>query len=229
MPPTARLLLVDPDRRSSDLLTKHLQVHGFAISAVASTDAAQQQLPAAAPQMLLISDALPDSAALVFTRQLRAAANAIPLVLLLSFDHYSSRVAALEAGADDVLSRPFAIEELIARLRALLRRSRMGLNHVDGVELHYRDLTVNTDSRLVSRASTPVKLTVKEYDLLLHLLQHSEQVLSRKDILLAVWGDSWVGDDNLLDVYIRYLRKKLERPDLETLIHTVRGVGFMLN
>ena len=229
MPPTAHLLLVDPDTRSSDLLTKHLQVHGFVISAVASTDAAQQQLPAAAPQMLLISDAFPDSAALVFTRQLRAAANSIPLVLLLSFDHYSSRVAALEAGADDVLSRPFAIEELIARLRALLRRSRMGLNHVDGVELHYRDLTVNTDSRLVSRASTPVKLTVKEYDLLLHLLQHSEQVLSRKDILLAVWGDSWVGDDNLLDVYIRYLRKKLERPDLETLIHTVRGVGFMLN
>ena len=229
MPPTARLLLVDPDRRSSDLLTKHLQVHGFAISAVASTDAAQQQLPAAAPQMLLISDALPDSAALVFTRQLRAAANAIPLVLLLSFDHYSSRVAALEAGADDVLSRPFAIEELIARLRALLRRSRMGLNHVDGVELHYRDLTVNTDSRLVSRAANPVKLTVKEYDLLLHLLQHREHVLSRQDILLAVWGDNWVGDDNLLDVYIRYLRKKLERPDLETLIHTVRGVGFMLN
>jgi len=229
VPPTAHLLLVDPDTRSSDLLTKHLQVHGFVIRAVASTDAAQQQLPAAAPQMLLISDAFPDSAALVFTRQLRAAANSIPLVLLLSFDHYSSRVAALEAGADDVLSRPFAIEELIARLRALLRRSRMGLNHVDGVELHYRDLTVNTDSRLVSRASTPVKLTVKEYDLLLHLLQHSEQVLSRKDILLAVWGDSWVGDDNLLDVYIRYLRKKLERPDLETLIHTVRGVGFMLN
>ena len=228
MPPTARLLLVDPDTRSSDLLTKHLQVHGFAISAVASTDAAQQQLEVAAPQMLLISDALPDSAALVFTRQLRAAANAIPLLLLLSLDHYSFRVAALEAGADDVLSRPFAIEELVARLRALIRRSRMGLNHVDGTELHYRDLTVNTDTRQVSRAATPIKLTVKEYDLLLHLLQHREQVLSRQDILLAVWGDSWVGDDNLLDVYIRYLRKKLERPDLAPLIQTVRGVGFML-
>ena len=228
MPPTARLLLVDPDTRSSDLLTKHLQVHGFAISAVTSTEAAQQQLEVAAPQMLLISDALPDRAALVFTRQLRAAANAIPLLLLLSLDHYSSRVAALEAGADDVLSRPFAIEELIARLRALIRRSRMGLNHVDGTELHYCDLTVNTDSRQVSRAGIPIKLTVKEYDLLLHLLQHREQVLSRKDILLAVWGDSWVGDDNLLDVYIRYLRKKLERPDLDPLIQTVRGVGFML-
>ena len=228
MPPTARLLLVDPDTRSSDLLTKHLQLHGFAISAVASTDAAQQQLEVAAPQLLLISDSLPDGAALVFTRQLRAAANAIPLLLLLSLDHYSSRVAALEAGADDVLSRPFAIEELVARLRSLIRRSRMGLNHVDGTELHYRDLKVNTDSRQVTRAGTPIKLTVKEYDLLLHLLQHHEQVLSRQDILLAVWGDSWVGDDNLLDVYIRYLRKKLERPDLAPLIQTVRGVGFML-
>ncbi len=228
MPPTARLLLVDPDTRSSDLLTKHLQVHGFSIIAVASTDLAQQQLQAAAPHMLLISDALPGSAALVLTRQLRAASNAIPLVLLLSLDHYSSRVAALEAGADDVLSRPFAIEELIARLRALSRRSRMGLNHVDGTEVHYRDLTVNTDSRQVSRATIPVKLTVKEYDLLLYLLSHREQVISRKDILFAVWGDHWVGDDNLLDVYIRYLRKKLERPDIEPLIHTVRGVGFML-
>jgi DNA-binding response OmpR family regulator len=228
VPSTARLLLVDPDTRSSDLLTKHLQVHGFSIIAVASTDLAQQQLQAAAPQMLLISDALPGSAALVFTRELRAASNAIPLVLLLSLDHYSSRVAALEAGADDVLSWPFAIEELIARLRALLRRSRMGLNHVDGAEVHYRDLTVNTDSRQVSRAAIPVKLTVKEYDLLLYLLSHREQVISRKDILFAVWGDHWVGDDNLLDVYIRYLRRKLERPDLEPLIHTVRGVGFML-
>lgn len=228
MLPTARLLLVDPDPRSSELISKHLQVHGFAIIAVASTDLAQQQLQAAAPQMLLISDALPDRAAFDFTRQLRATANAIPLVLLLSLDHYSSRVAALEVGADDVLSRPFAIEELIARLRALLRRSRMGLNHVDGTELHYRDLTVNTDSRQVSRAATPVKLTVKEYDLLLHLFRHREQVITRKDILFAVWGDHWVGDDNLLDVYVRYLRKKLERPDLEPLIHTVRGVGFML-
>ena len=104
----------------------------------------------------------------------------------------------------------------------------MGLNHVDGTELHYRDLTVNTDSRQVSRAANPVKLTVKEYDLLLHLFRHREQVLSRKDILFAVWGDHWVGDDNLLDVYVRYLRKKLERPDLEPIIHTVRGVGFML-
>jgi two-component system response regulator MprA len=104
----------------------------------------------------------------------------------------------------------------------------MGLNDAAGSVLRLRDLAVNTDTRSVSRAGDLLKLTVKEYDLLLYLLRHQQQVLSRQQILIAVWGDTWVGDDNLLDVYIRYLRKKLERPDLEPLIHTVRGVGFML-
>lgn len=228
VPASARLLLLDSDPRSADLLAKHLQAQGFLTRACTTAAEAHQQLAAAAPQLALVSDTLSDTSALEFTRQLRAAAHSIPLLLLLSLDHYSARVAALLAGADDVLSRPFAIEELSARLHALLRRSRMGLHHVDGTELQHRDLNVNTDSRQVSRAGAAIKLTIKEYDLLLYLLQHRDQVLSRQKILLAVWGDTWVGDDNLLDVYIRYLRKKLERPDLEPLIHTVRGVGFML-
>ena len=227
VPANARLLLLDPDPRSADLLSKHLQAQGFLPRACSTVSEAHAHISSAAPQLALISDGL-DSSALEFVRQLRAGANAIPLLLLLSLDHYSARVAALLAGADDVLSRPFAIEELTARLHALLRRSCMGAHHTDGAELDHRDLSVNTDSRQVSRAGRPIKLTVKEYDLLLHLLQHRGQVLPRQEILLAVWGDSWVGDDNLLDVYIRYLRKKLERPDLEPLIHTVRGVGFML-
>nr|WP_277874982.1 winged helix-turn-helix domain-containing protein [Cyanobium sp. FACHB-13342] len=104
----------------------------------------------------------------------------------------------------------------------------MGANDADGAQLIHRDLTINTDERLVSRAGLSLKLTVKEYELLLYLLRHKEQVLSRHQILTAVWGDTWVGDDNLLDVYIRYLRKKIERPELDPLVHTVRGVGFML-
>ena len=140
----------------------------------------------------------------------------------------SHRVASLQAGADDVLSIPYAFEELIARLHALLRRSAMGRNDNAGSLLCCGDLVVSTDDRQVSRAGQPIKLTVKEYDLLLCLLRHQQEVLSRQRILHAVWGDTWVGDDNLLDVYIRYLRKKIERPYLEPLIHTVRGVGFVL-
>ena len=99
----------------------------------------------------------------------------------------------------------------------------------DAPLLVHRDLSVNTDQRAVLRADAPVKLTVKEYDLLLYLLRHVGQVMPRQQILHAVWGSTWTGDDNLLDVYIRYLRKKIEKPELEPLIHTARGVGFMLN
>ncbi len=140
----------------------------------------------------------------------------------------SERVAALQAGADDALGSPYALEELHARLLSLLRRARMGANDSAGSLLSYGDLLVDTDQRQVKRAGMAIRLTVKEYDLLLFLLRHQQQVLPRQRILHGVWGDTWVGDDNLLDVYIRYLRKKIERADLEPLIHTVRGVGFVL-
>ncbi|MFM9102391.1 MAG: DNA-binding response regulator, partial [Cyanobium sp.] len=127
---------------------------------------------------------------------------------------------------------PFSIEELLARLRALQRRSSNagspeatgGSNEV----LSLADLTVNTASREVSRGGEDIRLSVKEYDLLLTLLKSSERVIERQDLLTRVWGETFCGDSNLLDVYIRYLRKKIERPDLEPLIHTVRGVGFVL-
>lgn len=229
MPVASRLLLIDPDPRSACLNSKHLRAQGYALSTVASPDDAFRLLTDDVPQLALIAEALPVEDALNFCRQLRMAAQVLPVLLLLSTDHFSARVAALDAGADDVLSKPYALEEIYARLQSLLRRSRMGAHHTEGAELRYRDLLVNTNSREVWRAGTPIRLTVKEYDLLLHLFQHRTQVLPRQQLLLDVWGESWVGDGNLLDVYIRYLRKKLERPGLERLIHTVRGVGFMLN
>jgi two-component system response regulator MprA len=228
VPASTRLLLVDPDPRSARLLAQHLDAQGYSVSTVSDLEAATNELDSVVPQLALLAEAVPADQALQFCRQLRQSAQVLPLLLLSPTDHFSARVAALEAGADDVLSHPYALEELFARLQALLRRSRMGAHHTDGAELRYRDLVVNTDTRQVSRAGTSIKLTVKEYDLLLHLLQHREQVHPRQQLLLDVWGESWVGDGNLLDVYIRYLRKKLERPDLEPLIHTVRGVGFML-
>jgi two-component system response regulator MprA len=228
VPASIRLLLVDPNPRSARLIAQHLQAQGYAVTTVSSTDAVLSQLSAAAPQLALLADALPADQALSCCRVLRSASQVLPLLLLTPIDHFSARVAALEAGADDVLSQPYALEELYARIQALLRRSRMGIHHTDGAELRYRDLVVNTDSRQVWRAGVSIKLTVKEYDLLLHLLQNREQVHPRQQLLLDVWGESWVGDGNLLDVYIRYLRKKLERPDLDPLIHTVRGIGFML-
>jgi two-component system response regulator MprA len=180
------------------------------------------------PDGLILQAALAPLNALQLCGQLREGGSTLPILLLAQNEHFSERVAALHAGADDSLGWPYALEELHARLQALLRRSRMGVNDSAGSLLSYGDLLVDTDQRQVKRAGNPIRLTVKEYDLLLYLLRHQQQVLPRQRILHGVWGDTWVGDDNLLDVYIRYLRKKIERVDLEPLIHTVRGVGFVL-
>lgn len=228
MPFTARLLLADADPRRRDLLLKHLQALGYRLQSTDDGLVAQRLLQEAPPDLAILDAALPHLSGLDLCRRLREHGSTLPLLVLHSADAYGQRVAALDAGADEALSFPLALEEFSARIHALLRRARMGLNDADGSELSHRDLTINTDARQVSRAGQACKLTVKEYDLLLFLLRHKQQTLSRHQILLSVWGDTWVGDDNLLDVYVRYLRKKIERPDLEPLIHTVRGVGFRL-
>lgn len=228
MSSSALILIADADRRRRDLLRKHLHALGFHMCLASDGHQAEQKLIASPPDLAILDSALPKLAGLEICRRLRDQGSTLPVLLLLSADHYSDRVSALEAGADDALSFPFALEEFHARVRALLRRARMGVNDAAGSVLQLRDLAVNTDTRSVSRAGKLLKLTVKEYDLLLYLLRHKYQLRPRQQILTAVWGDTWVGNDNLLDVYIRYLRKKLEFPDLAPLIHTVRGVGFML-
>lgn len=225
---STRLLLIDSDPRSANVLALHLKVQGFAVATQSSVKEAHDLIIGVCPHMVLMAESLPTHEVLALCRELRASALNLPLFLLTSSGNYLDRIIALEAGADDVLSRPYALGELIARLHALLRRSRMGLHHAEGVELRYRDLVVNTDARQVFRADEVVRLTIKEYDLLLQLLRCPGQVIPRQQLLCDVWGDSWVGGGNLLDVYIRYLRKKIERPGLEPIIHTVRGVGFMM-
>lgn len=224
----ARLLLADSDLPRAVLLRKHLSSQGFHASVQSDSQSLLDQIVLVDPAILLLhADFQPLTAGFI-CQDLRDRGSTLPILVLTESNHYGSRVDALQAGADDVLSSPYAIEELIARLQALLRRARMGVNDLAGSLLSYGDLKVNTDERSVSRAGQPIKLSVKEYDLLICLLRHQHQVLPRQRILHLVWGDTWVGDDNLLDVYIRYLRKKIERPDLEPLIHTVRGVGFVL-
>lgn len=224
-----RLLLLDPDASHASLLLKHLQAQGYHLTHCTISAELPRSLAFADLQLLLLHEGqVAADQAIALCRQLRDQGCSLPILVLTSSSHYSARVMALQAGADDVLSQPYALEELLARIQALLRRSGMGVREASGAILNYADLIVHTDTRQVSRAGQPVKLTVKEYDLLLCLLRHAQQVMPRRRLLHLVWGDSWVGDDNLLDVYIRYLRKKIERPDLEPLIHTVRGVGFVL-
>jgi DNA-binding response OmpR family regulator len=225
---TSRLLLVEPDAPSACLLVKHLQAQGYSVKTVPDTLSAWDYVSTSSSHLVLIGETLPDEDSLAFCHKLRSSGFLTPILRLSLACHFSSRVSILDAGADDALSHPFAIDELHARIRALLRRSRMEVGQGDAADLVHRDLVVNTRMRRVWRDGTLVKLTVKEYDLLIALLRSCNQVVPRKQLLLDVWGDSWVGSDNLLDVYIRYLRNKLDRPGLEPLIHTVRGVGFLL-
>jgi two-component system response regulator MprA len=229
--PASLLLLVDPEAPSSAHLYKHLQALGHHLRRCCDQESFSDVVHRHSIDLALLVDELGTFPLNDLCLALRAVHPFVPILVLFRFDSYGDRVKLLRAGADDVLSAPYALEELLARVEALLRRSAFNLHASDSdpAVLRHRDLSVHTDQRTVQRGGKPIKLTVKEYDLLLHLLKHHGVVQPRLDILKAVWGHTWVGNDNLLDVYIRYLRKKIERPDLDPLIHTVRGVGFMLD
>jgi DNA-binding response OmpR family regulator len=148
----------------------------------------------------------------------------VPVILLTAKDDVSDRVAGLDAGADDYVVKPFSVEELLARVRAHLRRT----TEIDPDERQFADLSLNRRTREVFRGDRAVELTAKEFDLLEYLISHPRQVLKRDQILENVWGYDFMGDSNIIEVYIRYLRLKLEAENEKRLIQTVRGVGYVL-
>ena len=177
--------------------------------------------------LLLISESDKFEVCIQLIQTIRSISSTIPICHLHGVDHFSCRVQSLKAGSDDVLSSPYALEEMDSRLEALIRRS-SGVRQPDSTLRSYADLELNTSNREVKRNGVTEKLTVKEYDLLMFFLKRPGEAMPRKAILQGVWGQSWTGDDNLLEVYIRYLRKKIERPGHDKLLQTVRGVGYML-
>lgn len=220
------VLLIDPDSTRHAMIAQDLRKRGFGVQGFAvrpSLDAISADV-----QLVILAADPPAAAACELCRLLRVRHPRLPLMLIESSGTYQARIAALQAGADDVQSFPCSLQEFALRLQALLRRINTSPSLTSDSFLLHKDLCMDLHQRLVQRAGEPVRLTIKEYDLLLFFLQHSEQILPRQQIMKAVWGESWVGDGNLLDVYIRYLRKKIDLPHLEPLIHTVRGVGFVL-
>jgi two-component system response regulator MprA len=222
----ARLLIVDDDPEMRSFLTTELAVEGYACEEAACGQQALGRIRSQTWDLILLDWNLPDFSGVEVCRRMRKGGISTPVLMLTARDEVQQRVEALDSGADDYLIKPFSIEELLARVRARLRRS--GIDEQDGGVLRMADLEVNPASREVARGGEAIHLTAKEFDLLMHLLRHPNQVQERRAILDALWGENWLGDDNLLDVYVRYLRRKLEPAGQPTLIQTVRGVGFML-
>ena len=223
-----QVLIVDDDPELRRFLAGELEAEGYAISEAANGQAALVQVRTTPWDLVILDWTLPDFSGVEVCRRMRSSGITAPVLILTARDDVRERVEALDAGADDYLTKPFSIEELLARVRARLRRSGLNSPTASGETLSLGGLVVNTGSREVNRNGTPINLTVREYDLLLCLLREPNQVHEREVILRTVWGENHVGDDNLLDVYIRYLRKKVEQAGQPTLIQTVRGVGFML-
>jgi DNA-binding response OmpR family regulator len=224
------ILVVDDEPRITNLLQGELELEGYTVSIAndgASGLIAVRSTPP--PDLLLLDWNLPDFSGLEICRRVRATGLATPILMLTAHDAIKDKVEALDSGADDYLIKPFSIEELLARLRALHRRALPVNGDANEPEqLQVGDLGINLATHDVQRNGQAIQLSNKEYQLLVFLMQAPNKVHTRAAILHAVWGEDFFGDDNLLDVYIRYLRQKIETPTLPKLIHTVRGVGFML-
>jgi len=225
-PNGSRVLIVDDDPELRHFLRTELDFEGYSCAEAGSGQQAMGLLRSETWDLVVLDWSLPDFSGVEVCRRLRQANQTLPVLMLTARDDVRERVEALDSGADDYLTKPFSLEELLARVRARLRRTT--LDEGAGDTLVLADLVVSPASREVSRGGEPIHLTAKEFDLLVLLLHQAQQVVSREAIFAALWGEQVVGDDNLLDVYVRHLRRKLERPGAPTLIQTVRGVGFML-
>jgi len=224
--PAARLLVVDDDPELREFLLGELATEGYGCEAVGSGQAALLALRRQDWDLVLLDWGLPDFSGVEVCERLRAGGDATPVLMLTAHDDVAERVRALDAGADDYLTKPFSIAELLARVRAQLRRS--GLNRGEASSYSLADLSMELVRREVTRDGALVELSAREFDLLAFLIREPERVHPRQAILEAVWGAPFIGDPNLLDVYVGYLRRKIERPGLPQLIHTVRGVGYAL-
>jgi two-component system, OmpR family, response regulator MprA len=224
-----RILVVDDDRAVRESLRRSLQFNGYQVELASDGQQAIDTITNARPDAMVLDVMMPRVDGLEVCRRLRGTGDDLPILVLTARDTVSDRVAGLDAGADDYLPKPFALEELLARLRALLRRRTV--DTADGPPpqlLSFGGLELDPGTRDVRRGERPISLTRTEFALLELLLAHPKQVLTRSRILEEVWGYDFPTSGNALEVYIGYLRRKTEADGEPRLIHTVRGIGYVL-
>ena len=219
-----RILMVEDEEKLAQFVQLELTYEGYevdlAYDGLSGLMAARDQTP----DLIILDWMMPGLSGVEVCRRLRQTGCQTPVILLTAKDDVSDRVEGLDAGADDYVVKPFSIEELLARVRAHLRRHEPQAADM----LVFGDLTLDHKSRQVTRGQRPIELTAKEFDLLDYLMTYPRQVLTRDRILEEVWGYDFMGDSNIIEVYVRYLRLKLEAEGESRLIQTIRSVGYVL-
>ena len=218
-----RILIIEDDPAILKVLQRGLAYEGYSVDVATDGRTGLNLAHDHHPDLVILDWMLPGMDGLEVCRRLRLQGG-LPILMLTAKDTIQDRVQGLDAGADDYIVKPFNLDELTARIRALFRRTQVERNQV----YQFADLTMDSDSRQVTRGKRLVPLTAKEYELLELFLRHPRQVLTREVIFDRVWGYDFGGESNVLEVYIRYLRQKLELENESRLIHTVRSVGYVL-
>jgi len=237
-PPTkpisqARLLVVEDEPSISRFVRRGLIFEGFEVEIAATGREALDAISDRSPDLVILDLMLPEIDGMEVARRVRAAEAAdhlerVPILMLTARDTIADRVGGLDVGADDYLIKPFDFEELLARVRALLRRTQPTTAGVASESLTFDDVTLDIGSRTVSRGEMPIDLTAREFELLALFLRHPNQVLTRTTLMQRVWGDDFFGESNVLEVVIGNLRRSLELNGRTRLIQTVRGIGYVL-
>jgi DNA-binding response OmpR family regulator len=221
---TAHILLVEDDAKLAQLVEAELRLEDYRVTVATNGMEGLSLAREVQPDLLILDWMMPGLSGLDVCMRLRSTGIQAPIIMLTAKDEIPDRVTGLNAGADDYVTKPFSIEELLARVKAHLRRVHPDLPNF----LEFEDLTLNRITRDVCRDRQLIQLTAKEFDLLEFLLRHPRQVLTREQIVEQVWGYDFVGESNIIELYVRALRIKLEADNPKRLIHTIRGVGYVL-
>lgn len=220
---TMRILVVDDDPEIVSFVKRGLIYDGYDVDTAGDGAEALAKAREVEPDLVILDIMMPGIDGIEVSRRLRQAGD-VPILMLTARGTVADKVAGLDSGADDYLVKPFSFEELLARVRALLRRRQPR----EGEILRFSDISLNTATREVRRGNEIIDLTVQEFDLLEYFMRHPRQVLGRDRIYERVWGYDFGGESNVIEVYVSYLRSKLEAGDMPRLVHTVRGVGYVL-
>ena len=224
MAEATRILVVDDDPKIRTVVRRGLAYEGYRVVEAATGEEGLEKAREHMPELVVLDVMLPGIDGLEVTRRLRGAGDPMAILMLTARDDVRARVEGLETGADDYLVKPFSFEELLARVHALLRRKPVASGEV----LRFADLELDVDAREANRLGRAIDLTTTEFNLLLLFMRHPRKVLTRDLIMEHVWEYDFEGESNILEVYVRYLRNKLEASGEARLIHTVRGAGYVL-